>query len=132
MYVCKQKFHKLYRYITREFIGLRMPNFQDSIFIWTRTYRQIFKSALVYLMFCSTNIWNLIKTRRDRKWKIPHTVLEKWTICFSLYKNCKIKVKLWWIGDHQGKERVFFVTFILSEEIFFNVMTLLTLINVLR
>ena len=26
-----------------------MQSFQDSIFIWTRTYREIFKSALVYL-----------------------------------------------------------------------------------
>ena len=49
LYVCKQTFPKLYGYITREFLGLRMQSFQDSIFIWTRTDREIFKSALVYL-----------------------------------------------------------------------------------
>ena len=51
MYVCKQIFRKLYGYITREFLGLRMRNFQGMgiIFIRTQTYSEIFKSALVYL-----------------------------------------------------------------------------------
>ena len=31
MYVCKQTFRKLYGYITREFLGLRMQKFQVSI-----------------------------------------------------------------------------------------------------
>ena len=35
--------------ITREFSGLRMWNCQGIIFISTQTYREIFKSALVYL-----------------------------------------------------------------------------------
>ena len=35
--------------LTRELLGLRMRNFQGGIFIWTRTYREIFKSASVYL-----------------------------------------------------------------------------------
>ena len=35
--------------MTREFLGLRMRNIQDVVFIWTRTYGEIFKSALVYL-----------------------------------------------------------------------------------
>ena len=34
---------------TREFLGLGMLNFQGIVFIWTQTYREIFKSALVYL-----------------------------------------------------------------------------------
>ena len=34
---------------TREFLGLRMRNFQGIVFISTRTYSEIFKSALVYL-----------------------------------------------------------------------------------
>ena len=37
---------------------------------------------------------NLIKTKRNQNWKIPHTVLETRTLCFSSYKNCKLKVKL--------------------------------------
>ena len=32
-----------------EFLGLRMQNFQSIIFIWARTYRKIFKFALVHL-----------------------------------------------------------------------------------
>ena len=34
---------------TREFLGLRSRNFQGVIFLWTQTYREIFKSALLYL-----------------------------------------------------------------------------------
>ena len=32
-----------------------------------------------------------MKTRQNRKWKIPHAVLERWTMCFSSYKNWKVK-----------------------------------------
>ena len=39
----------LYGRTTREFLGLRMRNFQGIIFILIRTNREIFKSALVYL-----------------------------------------------------------------------------------
>ena len=39
----------MYGQITREFLGLQMQNFQGIMFIWIRTYREIFKSALVYL-----------------------------------------------------------------------------------
>ena len=45
----KQEKYKLYGKITRELLGLRMRNFQRVIFIWIRTNREIFKSALVYL-----------------------------------------------------------------------------------
>ena len=41
--------YKMYGWITREFLGLRMQNFQGIIFIWIRTYMEILKSALVYL-----------------------------------------------------------------------------------
>ena len=47
LYVCEQTFHKLYGRTTREFLGLRMRNSEDIIFIWIETYRKIFKSALV-------------------------------------------------------------------------------------
>ena len=58
------------------------------------------------------------------KWKIPHTVLERRTLCFSSYKNRKLKVKLWWVGARERKKRAFFVPFILSEGIFFNICVL--------
>ena len=35
----------------------------------------------------------MIKTKRNRKWEIPYTVLERRTLCFSSYKNRKLKVK---------------------------------------
>ena len=41
--------YKLYGWITPEFVGLRMPNFQDIIFTWLQTYGEILKSTLVYL-----------------------------------------------------------------------------------
>ena len=62
-YICKQTLRKLYGYMTREFLGFRMQNFQSTIFIWIRTYREIFKSALVYL-------WTSAKPLRIRFDKI--------------------------------------------------------------
>ena len=43
------KIYKLHEQITREFLVLRMRNFQGIVFIWPQRYREIFKSALVYL-----------------------------------------------------------------------------------
>ena len=34
---------------------------------------------------------------------------------FNSYNNCKLKVKLWWVGAHKRKKRTFFVHFVLSE-----------------
>ena len=50
--------YKLHGQITLEFLGLRMQNFQGIVFIWTQTYRETFKSALVYLsdIFCSASV----------------------------------------------------------------------------
>ena len=49
LYVYKQTFCNLYGEITWEFFRFRVGNFQGIIFLWKRTYREIFKSALVYL-----------------------------------------------------------------------------------
>ena len=43
------KNYKLHEQITRESLGLRQQNFQDIVFIWTQTYREIFASVLKYL-----------------------------------------------------------------------------------
>ena len=48
-WICKQTSCKVYGYITQEFKRLRLWNFQGTIFIWTQTYTEIFKFALVYL-----------------------------------------------------------------------------------
>ena len=47
-----------------------------------------------------------------------HTLLERRTLCLSLYKYGQLKVKLWCVGICQRKKRAFFVTFILSKEKF--------------
>ena len=52
--------------------------------------------------------------------KISHTVLERWTMCFSSYKNCELELKLWWVEACKRKMSAFFVMFILSEGNFFN------------
>ena len=46
------------------------------------------------------------------------------SLCFSSHKNRKLKVKLWWVGVCERKKRAFFVPFILSEGIFFNICVL--------
>ena len=71
--------------------------------------------------FCWTKLLTLIKTKRNRKWKIPQTVFERQTLCVSSYKNRKFKVKLWWVGARKRKKWAFFVPFILSEGHFFNI-----------
>ena len=57
--------------------------------------------------------------KRNWKWEIPHTILGRQTLCFSSYKNRKLKVKLR-VGARERKKRAFFVFFILSEQIFFD------------
>ena len=66
----------------------------------------------------------MIKAKGDGKWKIPHIVLERETLCFSSYKNPKLIAKLWWVGPSKRKKRAFFVTFISFEGNFFNICVL--------
>ena len=73
--------------------------------------------------FLNKNV-TFIKTRRNRNWKIPHTILERQTLCFSWYKNRELKVKLWWVGGHERKKSTFLVTFILFKGHFFNICVL--------
>ena len=44
-----------------------------------------------------TKISTSIKIKRNRKWKISLSFLERRTLCFNSYKNHKLKVKLWWV-----------------------------------
>ena len=46
---------------------------------------------------------NFNKNKTESKWKIPHIVLERPTLCFTLYNNRKLKVL------------AFFMLFIFSE-----------------
>ena len=40
---------KIHGQLNQKLLGLGMRNFQGIDFVWTQTYREIFKSALVYL-----------------------------------------------------------------------------------
>ena len=62
--------------------------------------------------------------KRNRKWKIPHTVLERWTLWFSSYKNRHYKIKLWWARARERKKEGIFCTFILPKRNFFNISVL--------
>ena len=39
----------------------------------------------------------LIKAKRNQKWKIPHTLLERWAFWFSSCKDGELNVNLWWV-----------------------------------
>ena len=67
----------------------------------------------------------MVKTKQNRKRKIPHTVLERRIyLYFSSYKSRKLKVKLWWAGARKRKKRAYFVPFNLSEGNMFNICVL--------
>ena len=69
------------------------------------------------IMFLDKNI-NFNKTKRYWKRKILHTVLERRTLCFSSYKNRKLKVKLWWVGACERKRGYFLYLLFCPKEIF--------------
>ena len=88
---------------------------------WKELWRFNVKDSM---LFVEQKYKNLIKTRQNRKWKIPHTVLERWTMRFSSYKNYKWKMKLLWVGARKRKKSVFFVTFISFGRHFFSIWVL--------
>ena len=53
---------------------------------------EVLKSKSLYFLL-NKNI-NLIKTKRNRKLKILHALLERRTFRYSSYKNRELKVKL--------------------------------------
>ena len=69
-------------------------------------------------------LWNknINFNKNQKESKIPHTVLERRTLCFSSYKNRKLKVNQWWVELTKEKRGNFFVLFILSKENFFNIL----------
>ena len=78
-----------------------------------------------YDLLKSKNPWILLnkniksnKTKRKRKWKISHTVLERRTFCFSSYKNRKLIVKLWELALAKEKRGHFLYRLFCLKEIF--------------
>ena len=58
--------------------------------------------------------------KRNRNWKTTHTLLEKRTLCFSSYKNHKLKVNCDEL-ELEKEKTGFFVALILSEGNFFEI-----------
>ena len=48
-----------------------------------------FQSERVHMFY-----WTNIKTKRNWEWKIPHTIFERGTLCFSSYNNRQLQLKL--------------------------------------
>ena len=71
---------KLHGQITREFLGLRVQNFQVIVFIWTQTYREIKICISVSLSL----------RYFESSWNSAHPVQAKDK------KNVSVKL-IWWI-----------------------------------
>ena len=56
-------------------------------------YFKIFQKFMKKLSIITFMDTSMIESN-DRIWKTPHTVLEGQILCFSSYKNRKLKVKL--------------------------------------
>ena len=77
--------------------ALRLNNLQTRTSLNAKiSVLVIYVEAITYLLLCNLHDCTL-KTKRNRRWKIPQTVLKRRTLCFSPYNNQKLKVKLWWV-----------------------------------
>ena len=64
---------------------------------------------------------NFNKNETESKMENPTHSFRETNLCFSSYKNRKLKVKLWWVGARDRKKKRFLVTFVMSKGIFFNI-----------
>ena len=67
-------------------------------------------------MFIKINYWE--KLTASKLWFSEFKIFlffESSNSLISTHKNCEWKVKLWWVGACERKNRVFFVLFVLSE-----------------
>ena len=62
--------------------------------------------------------FNKNEWKRNRRWKIPHTVLERRILYFNTYKNCKLKVKIWLVGARKRIKMAFCTVFIVQRKWF--------------
>ena len=71
--------------------------------------------------------------KQNWKWKIPHTILERWTLCFNSYMNHELKVKPWWVEAHDRKVVLLVQRSFCLKDIFFNICVLSQcIVNVLN
>ena len=113
--ISKLRFSKLKKFVSRSVFGELQLTQILLFWFWEGLWRFKVKESMLYFW---TKICTLIETRRNRKWKIPRIVLERWNLWFSSNKNSELKVKPWWVRAHQRKQSALFVTFVLSEENF--------------
>ena len=74
-----------------------------------------YRGHFLYRLFWEKEVFLITNT---------NTELERRSFCFSSYKNCKLKVKLWWVGARERIQREFFVQFILRKGNFSNIYVL--------
>ena len=78
-----------------------------------------YQQLSMQITICLTKMQTLIKTKRNRKLKIPHTVLERRTLCFISYKNRKIKSKtVISCNSRKEKEGIFCTTDFVRKNVF--------------
>ena len=111
-----QNFH----FLSSKNCNLKIRGLGTKQCVWIFYYFYFERNYYILKSMCPCILLNKIKAKWIRKWKIPHTVLERRT----LYKNRKLKVKLSWVGARKRKQKAFFVPFILSEGNFFNICVL--------
>ena len=84
----------------------------------------IFKGKSAWFLLNKSIKFN--KKRRNAKWKTPNAVSERWTMYFSSYKNCKLKIIPWWVGGPERKKECICCMFFSSEDNFFNICCILS------
>ena len=75
---------------------------------------------------------NFNKNEADLKMENPTRIFKETNLhffitfktCFSSYNKCKLKVKLWWVGDLEGKKENTFCTVCFFRREFFKICVL--------
>ena len=99
------------------FSKLRFSGFKKLILILKGI--MTFQSQRVQT-FCCSKTSTLIKTKRNRKWKTPPIDLVTRTLCFSSYKNRKLKLKLCWVVARERKKSAFLYRLFCRKDIVFD------------
>ena len=90
--------------ITGEFVGLRMRTFLGIVFMWTQTYRDNFKSALVYL-YVFTDFLFSISIAGATPYKNLRFYLKNSTHCFPFVMKQKVNKNYWIILNYYYRNR---------------------------
>ena len=83
-------------------------------FYFERNYDVLKSKSPCFLL--NKNI-NFNKNETESKMENPTHSFREMNLCFSSYKNCELKVKLWWVGAHERKKSAFFATIFFVQRI---------------